>query len=161
MNKVIGFAPIYDNNSRVLIMGSFPSVKSREIDFYYGNKQNRFWKTICDFFHEDIPQTIDEKKDFLRRNHIALWDVVVACEIEGSADSSIKNAEIADIYTVIDYAPIECILFNGSLAYELFCKQYPNFSVPCIKMPSTSPANPRFNQSVWVERLYDVFKIHQ
>ncbi len=77
-----GFAPVYDGNSKVLILGSFPSVKSRRVDFYYGNKQNRFWKTVCGYFGEEVPPTVEEKKDFLARRHIALWDVALECEIE-------------------------------------------------------------------------------
>ena len=90
--KKIGFSPIYDENSQVLILGSFPSVKSREISFYYGNKQNRFWGMLCGYFKKDIPSTVEEKKAFLYRNHIALWDMAITCEIECSADAYIKNA---------------------------------------------------------------------
>ncbi len=89
--RKIGFAPIFDENSRVLILGSFPSVKSREIDFYYGNKQNRFWKMLCGFFQEEIPSTQEEKIEFLLRRNVALWDMVMSCEIEGSSDASIKK----------------------------------------------------------------------
>ena len=94
--RKIGFAPVFDGNSRVLILGSFPSVKSREIDFYYGHKQNRFWKMLCGYFGEEIPETTDGKREFLNRNKIALWDMVVSCEIKGSADASVKNAVTAD-----------------------------------------------------------------
>ena len=103
----MGFPPVYDERSRVLILGSFPSVKSREISFYYGNKQNRFWKMICAFFKETIPETVDGKRDFLLRNKIALWDMATACEIEGSADASIKNAQIADLNEIFKSAKIE------------------------------------------------------
>ena len=160
IQRKIGFEPIFDKNSRVLILGSFPSVKSREIDFYYGNKQNRFWKTVCSFFKEDIPQTSGDKKEFLFRQKIALWDMVTSCEIEGSADSAVKNAEVAYIPKLIDGSKIEKILLNGTLSYDLFVKNYANIQIPYIKMPSTSPANPRFIESIWWEELNDVFRIY-
>ena len=160
-NRKLGFQPIYDENSRILILGSFPSVKSREIDFYYGNKQNRFWKTVCSFFGEEIPISITDKQQFLQRNKIALWDVVMSCEIEGSADVSIKNAEIADIPFVLQHSKIEKILLNGTLAYNLFVDNFgENVQIPYIKMPSTSPANPRFNAEIWRKELNDVFRIY-
>ncbi len=159
MERKIGFAPVFDENSRVLVLGSFPSVKSRQIDFYYGNKQNRFWKTICGYFHADIPESTEEKRAFLLRKGIALWDMVVSCEIEGSADASVKNAEVADFREVLAKANIEKILLNGSLSYELFLKSYANLSIPYQKMPSTSPANPRFDSKIWEEALDAVFGI--
>ena len=154
-----GFAPVFDENSRVLILGSFPSVKSRQIDFYYGNKQNRFWKMICGYFHEGIPETIEEKKEFLFRRNIALWDMVISCEIEGSADSSVRKEEVADLNLVLKNTKIEKILLNGTLAYDLFVKHYGDLTVCHQKMPSTSPANPRFDEKLWKEALYDVFGI--
>ncbi len=156
----MGFPPVHDKNSRVLILGSFPSVKSREIAFYYGNKQNRFWKTICGFFKENIPETVDEKKEFLLRNNIALWDMATSCEIEGSADASVKNAEIADLCKIFSVAKIEKILLNGALAYDLFMQKYATIDIPYVKMPSTSPANPRFNAQIWEKELYEVFRIY-
>lgn len=158
--RKIGFEPIFDKDSRILILGSFPSVKSRAIDFYYGNQQNRFWKTVCGFFKEDVPKTTEGKKSFLFRRKIALWDMVMSCEIEGSADSTVKNAEIADIPKVIDGSKIEKILLNGALAYDLFVKNYGDINVPYVKMPSTSPANPRFSEEVWRKELNDVFSMY-
>ncbi len=160
MEKKIGFAPVFNENSRVLILGSFPSVKSRQIDFYYGNKQNKFWKTVCGFFGEEIPESNEGKIEFLFRRNIALWDMVIACEIEGSADSSVKNAEIADLSRVLNKAKIEKILLNGTLSYDLFLSKYENISIPYRKMPSTSPANPRFSKQVWEDELNDVFRIY-
>ena len=157
--RKIGFAPVFDEYSRVLILGSFPSVKSRQIDFYYGNKQNRFWRTICGYFGEEIPETVEGKKDFLSRRQIALWDMVVSCEIEGSADASVKNAEAADLNKVLRHAKIDKILLNGTLAYELFLKGYKDLCVTYERMPSTSPANPRFDENVWRKALDDVFKL--
>lgn len=153
----MGFPPVYDERSRVLILGSFPSVKSREISFYYGNKQNRFWKMICAFFKETIPATVDGKRDFLLRNKIALWDMATACEIEGSADASIKNAQIADLNEIFKSAKIEKILLNGTLAYDLFIQKYAATTIPFVKMPSTSPANPRFDENIWYKELYEIF----
>ena len=158
--RKIGFLPVFDGESRILILGSFPSVKSRQIDFYYGNKQNRFWRTVCGFFNEAIPETVDGKKAFLKQYKIALWDVVMSCEIEGSADASIKNAELADIPYVLANSKIEKILLNGTLAYDLFCNAYKDIPVAFVKMPSTSPANPRFNAEIWRTELNDVFRIY-
>ena len=96
----MGFTPVFNEYSKVLILGSFPSVKSREISFYYGNKQNRFWRMICGFFKEEIPESVEDKMSFLLRNGIALWDMVDSCEIEGSADASIKNAKLVKWFLI-------------------------------------------------------------
>ena len=154
--KKTGFAPVCDKNSRVLILGSFPSVKSREIEFYYGNKQNRFWKMLCGYFGEEIPFSVQDKKKFLVRNKIALWDMVTSCEIDGSADASVKNAEIADVDGLVKNTKIERILLNGTLAYKLFVANYKG-NLPYAKMPSTSPANPRYQQEIWWNALDGVF----
>ena len=155
--KEIGFPPVYDYESKVLILGSFPSVKSREISFYYGHKQNRFWKMLCGYFGEEIPNDIEGKKRFLHRNKIALWDIATACEIKGSADASVKNAEIADLSEIFKTAKIELILLNGTLAYTLFMEKYAEIDIPYIKMPSTSPANPRYKEEPWRNALDRVF----
>ncbi len=155
--RKIGFAPVFDKNSKVLILGSFPSVKSRKIEFYYGNKQNRFWKMICGYFGEDIPKDTQGKKDFLYHHGVALWDMVTSCEIEGSSDASVKNAEIADLKKVLAEADIQKILLNGMLAYRLFLTAYENIGIPYEKMPSTSPANPRYDESVWQRALDEIF----
>ena len=151
--KKMGFPPVFDKNSRILILGSFPSVKSREIQFYYGHKQNRFWKTVCGVYGEAVPETVDGKKAFLLKYGIALWDMVTECEIEGSSDASVKNAVVADLNVIFSAANIEKILLNGSLAYKLFIDNYANVSIPYYKMTSTSPANPRFNADDWREKL--------
>ena len=148
---------MFDKDSKLLILGSFPSVKSRKIDFYYGNKQNRFWRMLCGYFSEEIPESIEGKKDFLKRRNIALWDMVVSCEIQGSADATVKNAEIADLYFLLDNAKIEKILLNGTLAYNLFIEKYKDIPVPYEKMPSTSPANPRYDENVWRNAIDEVF----
>lgn len=155
-----GFPPVYDTNSRLLILGSFPSVKSREISFYYGNKQNRFWKMLCGFFGEDIPESVDEKKEFLLRNKIALWDMATSCQIEGSSDASVKNAKLADLSEIFSTAKLKKILLNGTLAYQLFIQKYANIDIPYVKMPSTSPANPRFSETAWHKELYEIFRIY-
>ena len=157
--KKIGFAPAFDEKSRVLILGSFPSVKSRQIEFYYGNKQNRFWRFICGYFGENVPETTEGKKAFLAKYNVALWDIVTACEIDGSSDSSIKNAEIANLHEVLSFAKIEKILLNGSTAYRFFVERYADLPVPYEKMPSTSPANPRFNESVWRKAFDKIFHL--
>lgn len=151
--KESGFPPVFNRESKLLILGSFPSVKSRKIQFYYGNNQNRFWKTVCGFFGEPVPEAVEEKKEFLFRRHIALWDMAAECEIEGSADSSIKEVVLADLDVIFREAPIEKILLNGALSYKLFLSRYADISVPYFKMPSTSPANPRFDERAWREQL--------
>ena len=153
-----GFLPVYDTDSRVLILGSFPSVKSREIQFYYGHKQNRFWKTICGYFHEDIPQDVEGKRKFLLRNKVALWDIARACEIVGSSDASIKNVEVVDLSEILAKTKLEKIFLNGNLAYQLFLKEYEKLDIPYQKLPSTSPANPRFSSQVWTEALDGIFR---
>ena len=158
-NKKVGFDPVYDSKSRILILGSFPSVKSREISFYYGNKQNRFWKMLCGYFGESIPETVAEKKEFLLRRGIALWDMATSCEIEGSSDASVKNAELADLSLIFNSANIERILLNGTLAYELFLVKNAATKIPYVKLPSTSPANPRVNEAAWRFELDAVFRI--
>lgn len=152
-----GFPPVYNQESKVLILGSFPSVKSREIQFYYGHKQNRFWRTVCGYFHEEVPQDVEGKTEFLLRRGIALWDIAQSCEIIGSSDASIKNAEIVDLTEILATAKIQKILLNGSLSYQLFLKKYENINIPYQKLPSTSPANPRFSMEIWQNALDSVF----
>lgn len=159
MDRKIGFPPVVDKDCKVLILGSFPSVKSREISFYYGNKQNRFWKMLCTYFQEDIPQTIEGKKEFLLRRHIALWDMAISCVIQGSADSTMEKVELVDLNEVFSVAPIQKILLNGTKAYELFLEKYKDVDVPYQKMTSTSPANPRYNQEEWWLALDEIFGI--
>ena len=153
----MGFEPVYDEHSKLLILGSFPSVKSREISFYYGNKQNRFWKMLCGYFKEEIPKTVEGKKSFLLRRKIALWDMVGSCEIDGSADASIRGVEIVDLRPILKKSSIVKVLLNGSLAYKLFVENYVSLGVDYEKMPSTSPANPRFDEKIWKTALDGVF----
>lgn len=152
-----GFQPFFEADSRVLILGSFPSVKSRAVEFYYGNRQNRFWPTVSSFFGENAPGSTEEKKEFLRRRKIALWDIVTECEITGSQDASIKNYKIANLRQVLDNAPIELIMINGGTALKLFERNYAGISTPYAGMPSTSPANTRFFKEKWEDALRRVF----
>ena len=134
--------PIYDKDSKILILGSFPSVKSREEGFFYGHKQNRFWKVISAVFGEEEPKTIEEKKDLLLRNHIALWDVIQSCDIVGSSDSSISNVVPNDLSVILDVADIGAIYVNGKTALKYYEKYTePIIKRPAICLPSTSPAN--------------------
>ena len=152
----MGFPPVYDAHSKVLILGSFPSVKSREVAFYYGNKQNRFWKMLFSFFKEEPISSIDGKKEFLLRHGIALWDIATECKIQGSSDASLTEPKIADLTPILQTAKLQAILLNGSTAYQLFCSRYAGLEIPYYKLPSTSPANPRFDEEAWKERLYDL-----
>lgn len=136
------FAPVFDENSEILILGSFPSVKSRENQFYYGHPQNRFWKVLARVFHCDMPVTIEEKVSFLHANHVAVWDVINTCDIVGSSDSSIKNVVGNDMDVILDKAKIRKIFVNGDKAYRLFLKYCQREGQPAlVKLPSTSPAN--------------------
>ena len=136
------FPPLYDKNSRVLILGSFPSVKSREQMFFYGHPQNRFWKVIPAIFKEKAPETIEEKKSLILRHHLALWDVIAECEITGSSDASIKNAKANDLSEILENAPIEKIIVNGKTAEKLYIKYIePLTGIKAVVVSSTSPAN--------------------
>ncbi|MBR0404243.1 MAG: NAD(P)H-hydrate epimerase [Eggerthellaceae bacterium] len=135
--------PTYDERSRVLVLGSLPSPKSREYGFNYGHSRNRFWQVLAQLADEPIPDTVDRKRDFCLRHHIALWDVVAECDIEGASDASIRNAVPNDLAKIVSYAPIEAVFCTGAKAYELYnklgCEQACN--IPAVKLPSTSPAN--------------------
>ena len=147
--------PVYDENSRILILGSFPSVKSREAAFFYGHPQNRFWKVLASVFDADSPVTVEEKRAFLLRNGIALWDVIGSCDIEGSADAKIKNVAPNDIGIILNTAKIERIIVNGKTAEKYYKKYiYPVFGIEAVCLPSTSPAN----ASVSLEKLTEIWK---
>ena len=150
------FEPIYNANSRILILGTLPSVKSREQNFYYGHPQNRFWKVlarICET--ENVPESIEEKKIFLLEHQIAVWDVIAECDIIGSSDSSIKNVVPTDLNIILKNAPIQQIYGNGGKAYTLYQKySYPKIQREMVKLPSTSPAN-----AAWqIERLTESWR---
>lgn len=155
--RVKGFEPVFCEHSRVLILGSFPSVKSRETGFYYGNPQNRFWRTVCSFFGETVPPDNEGKRAFLTRRKIALWDVVMSCEIKGSSDASIRDEEVANLDDVFCVCGAGVILCNGKKAYEVLQREYPHLLPVTRLMPSTSPANPRFSATVWEETLGEIF----
>ena len=136
------FKAIYNKDSKILILGSFPSVKSREQKFFYGHPQNRFWKVIAAIFKEEIPQSISEKQALLIKHKIALWDVIASCEITGSSDSSIINAVPNDLSPIFECAKIKKVFCNGTKSYELYQKYiFPNNNIMAEKLPSTSPAN--------------------
>ena len=138
--------PVYNKNSEILILGSFPSVKSREGQFFYHHKQNRFWKVLSAVVNDVLPETIDEKKEFLLRNHIAVWDVIASCDIEGSSDSSIKNAVPNNFSDILKAAPIRQIYTNGGTAYKLYHKYCEKMAgIKAVKLPSTSPANASYS----------------
>ena len=136
------FEPIFNNESKVLILGTFPSVKSREQQFYYGHPQNRFWKLLALLMEDEIPDTIPKKKDFLLKNRIAVWDVIESCDIEGSSDSSIRNAVPNNLNLILKTASIRQIYTNGGVSAKLYDKYcLPFTKIPAVKLPSTSPAN--------------------
>lgn len=150
------FPPLYDEHSRILILGSFPSVQSRERLFFYGHPQNRFWRVSAAVFRSPVPTSIEEKRAFLLSHHIALWDVLGACDITGSADSSIKNATVNDLSPILSHAPIERIFVNGQTAKKYY-DRYTRVQtgVEAIVLPSTSPANAAWS----VERLVEAWSV--
>ncbi|MBR3149273.1 MAG: DNA-deoxyinosine glycosylase [Eubacterium sp.] len=153
MDRIIHpIEPVYNKSSKILILGSFPSVKSREYGFFYGHKQNRFWRVIAEICGADIPNSNEEKKELLLKNGIAVWDVIYSCEITGSADSTIKNAVPTDIEKILDTADIKQIFTNGKKADELYNKYQKNSTHrEAVCLPSTSPAN-----AAWTfDKLYD------
>lgn len=156
------FGPVFDEHSEILILGSLPSVKSREQQFYYGHPQNRFWRVLAAVYQEKVPCSIEEKRDFLLRRHVAVWDVIAACDIIGSSDSSIRKVVPNDLRLVLDRTDVKKICLNGGKAYELFCKycKLPGAEQPAgglpyeiVKLPSTSPANAAWS----LERLTETW----
>ncbi|MGN0709907.1 MAG: DNA-deoxyinosine glycosylase [Anaerovoracaceae bacterium] len=148
-----GFGPIFDADSRILILGSFPSVKSREQNFFYGHPQNRFWKVMAALTGDPLPETVEEKKAFLLRNGVALYDVIEKCSIIGSGDSSIEDAVPADITPILSGSRVGGNIYtNGGKAYELY-REYiePVTGIRAVKLPSTSSANARFSLEKLVE----------
>ena len=152
-----GFAPVFDENSRVLILGSFPSVRSRAQGFYYGNPQNAFWRTLGAFFHEEPPKDVEGRRAYVLKHGAALWDVVISCTIEGSSDASIQGETVADVASLVKGSNIRRILCNGTTAYNLFQRHFPELVPIAKKLPSTSPANPRFCPEAWSEALSEAF----
>lgn len=154
-----GFGPFSLPDSRILILGSFPSVKSRESQFFYGHPQNRFWSLLAHLCGESIPGSLEEKKAFLARNHIALYDVIERCSIVGSSDSSIRDVEAADLLPILNGSEIgQHIFVNGAKAFALYQRHIlPKLGIPADKLPSTSPANAACSLdkliSMWGEKL--------
>lgn len=147
--------PVYNKYSRILILGSFPSVKSREEGFFYGHPQNRFWRVLAAVFQEQVPRTIEEKRVFLLQNRIAVWDVIASCDIEGSSDSSIKNVVPNDLEQILHTAPIETVYVNGKKAQQLYIRYLePETGRKAVCLPSTSPANAAWS----LDRLIEVWK---
>ncbi len=150
------FSPVYDSSSEILILGSLPSVKSRENEFYYGHPQNRFWRVMAAIFEAQFPNTVEEKKELLLAHKIALWDVVQSCDIRGSSDSSIRNVYPTDLHIILKHAKIRMICANGKTAASLYQKyQASTAGMNITALPSTSPAN-----AGWTfERLCEAWRI--
>ncbi len=150
------FDPVFDKNSEILILGTFPSEKSREYGFFYGHPQNRFWKIIALLTKSNIPQTIYEKKQILLKNRIAVWDTIQSCDIKGSSDVLITNIIPNDLSKILKYTDIKQIYANGPKAYQIYMKfYYQNTEKNIVKLPSTSPANASYN----LQKLYDMWKV--
>ena len=140
------FGPLYDGNSRVLILGSFPSVKSREQNFFYGHPQNRFWKVIAALFDREVPVTIPEKKELILGHGRALWESIASCVITGSSDASIRDVRPNDLRIILDSSPIGKIYCNGRKSYEMYEKYIlPEIGREAGCLPSTSPANAQWS----------------
>lgn len=137
--------PLYNKESRVLILGSFPSVKSREAMFFYGHPQNRFWRVLPALFGEAVPTTVEEKKALVLRNRLALWDTIASCEIAGSSDASITNVVANDLRPILEGADIRAIFCNGGTSYQWYNKLLRGaLGREAELLPSTSPANARW-----------------
>ncbi|MCR5666468.1 MAG: DNA-deoxyinosine glycosylase [Eubacterium sp.] len=157
-----GFGPAFDADSKALILGSFPSVKSREQSFYYGHPQNRFWKVMAAICKAQVPETIEEKKAFLAAHHIAVYDVIESCTITGSSDSSIRNVTVTDLSEILDHSKVGSHIYaNGAKAYDLY-RRYtlPKTGIEAVKLPSTSPANAAWSLdrliATWGSKLTEI-----
>lgn len=148
--------PLFDKDSTKLILGSFPSVKSREAMFFYGHPQNRFWRLMALLYGEDEPKSIEEKSRLILTHHLALWDSIHSCTITGSSDSSVKDVVPNDLSEILDNSRVDKIFCNGALSHKMYMKYiYPQTKIAAVKLPSTSPANAAFS----MERLYEQWKI--
>ena len=148
--------PLFDKNSKTLILGSFPSVKSREAAFFYGHPQNRFWSVLAMVYGVPKPETVEEKKKLVLDNNLALWDVIAQCEIIGSSDSSISDVTANDLSVIINNSKIDRIFVNGKTAEKYYKKYtYPKTGITAVCLPSTSPANAAWN----IERLVEKWNI--
>ena len=158
---VHSFEPVYDKDSEILILGTLPSVKSRENNFYYGHKQNRFWKVLATLLKEPVPERIEEKKAMLLAHRVALWDVIQSCDIKGSSDSSIKNVQPTDIGMILEKTNMTQIYANGNKAGQLYKRyQFPVTGIEATVLPSTSPANVAWSLArlceAWKTILHDL-----
>ncbi|MGI6040157.1 MAG: DNA-deoxyinosine glycosylase [Clostridiales bacterium] len=145
--------PIYDAHSRVLILGTFPSPKSREASFFYSHPSNRFWPVMARIFGVELPQTVRDKRKLLLDKNVALWDVVASCTIENAKDSSIRNCEPHDLSIIFSVADIAAVFTTGAKAYQLYnrlCLKSTN--MPAIALPSTSAANAKFSLDQLVDK---------
>ena len=150
------FPPLFDNNSKILILGSLPSVKSREQMFFYGHPQNRFWPLIAELFKEPAPRDIEEKRQLVLRHGIALWDSIYSCDIIGSGDSSIKNVVPTDLSLIFEAADINKVFCNGATSWKYYHRyQERELGIQAKALPSTSPANAAWS----IERLKSAWKI--
>ncbi|MBQ9890828.1 MAG: DNA-deoxyinosine glycosylase [Firmicutes bacterium] len=150
------FPPLYNRDSKVLILGSFPSVRSREAMFFYGHPQNRFWKVIAALFDEPVPQSIPEKKALILDHGLALWDSIASCEIKGSSDASITDAVPTDLSEILENSAVQRIFCNGTRSFEMYRKyQLPRTGIEAVKLPSTSPANAACS----LDKLIDAWKV--
>ena len=148
--------PLYDADSEILILGSFPSIRSREARFFYGHPQNRFWPLLAALFGEEPPSTIEEKKALAHSHHIALWDSIRSCTIVGSSDSSIRDVVPNDLSQILDNSRVERIFCNGTLSHKMYMKYiYPSVGIKAVRLPSTSPANAAFG----MERLKEEWRV--
>ncbi len=146
------FGPLYGGNSRILILGSFPSVRSRQQNFFYGHPQNRFWKVIAALYGRDVPETIPEKKELILDNGLALWDSVASCVITGSSDASIRDVRANDLRVILDCCPIRRICCNGKTSWQLYEKLIrPQTGREALCLPSTSPANAQWTLPKLIE----------
>lgn len=151
-----GFGPVWDEHSRILILGSMPSVKSREQRFYYGHPQNRFWKVLAAVTKAAVPETVAQKQAFLLEQRIALWDVIASCEIQGSSDSSIREAQANDVAWLLRESGIMRVYVNGGKAAQLYDKLLlPKTELAAVRLPSTSPANAAWS----LPRLVDAWRV--
>lgn len=148
--------PLFDANSKTLILGSFPSVKSREAAFFYGHPQNRFWSVLANIYGVEKPLTVEEKKKLVLENNLALWDVIASCEIVGSSDSSISDVTANNLSIIIENSKVDRIFVNGKTAEKYYNKYtYPKTNIKAVCLPSTSPANAAWS----LEKLVEAWKI--
>ena len=150
------FEPLFDENSEVLILGSFPSIKSREQQFFYGHPQNRFWRVIAALYGQDVPETLEQKKAIILNHHLALWDTVGRCEIVGSSDASIRNVQANDLGIILENSSVRNIYCNGKTSWQYYRKLIqPVTGREAVCLPSTSPANAQWT----LEKLIDAWSV--